>query len=636
MKPAPSDTALKKLARSTGNLPFFSSLRVRLILLVLLAVLPALGLVIYTAIDQRRQGIVAAKEDALRLVRMAANNQDQLIEGARQLLVTLAQLNEVKSQNAEACQNIFTNLLRLHPVYANIGAVRPDGELFASGVTVTNGINISDRPYFQNAVRSGNLTIGDYQIDRITRKATVNIGYPALDQEKSLRAVVFAAVDLGWLDHMATNANLPDGSTLTVVDRRGKILIRYPSPEKYVGQSLPIPVRPVIRTSSIELPLSREGNFQARGMDGVWRLYAITTLGRRVEARPVIITVGIPLSEAYAVANRMLRRNLGFLGGVSALALAAAWFGGSFFVLRRVRSLLSATKRLSEGDLTVRTGVSTGTGELHQLARAFDEMAASLEQRVAERQRAEDQLQSLNDELEQRVADRTRELERSNQDLEQFAYVASHDMQEPLRMVTNYLQLLRQRYKGKLDNNAEEFIGFALDGAERMQGLILDLLAYSRVGTQGKEFEPADCNEIFERARKNLKVAIEESKAIVTTEPLPTVLGDHVQLLQLFQNLIGNAIKFRSQMPPVIHLRAEKKGDEWLFSVRDNGLGIEPKDFERIFVIFQRLHSRDKYPGTGIGLSVCKKIVERHGGRIWVESEAHKGTTFYFTLPALS
>jgi light-regulated signal transduction histidine kinase (bacteriophytochrome) len=230
---------------------------------------------------------------------------------------------------------------------------------------------------------------------------------------------------------------------------------------------------------------------------------------------------------------------------------------------------------------------------------------------------------------------RTEELARSNRDLEQFAYVASHDLQEPLRMVTSYVQLLAKRYKGKLDSDADEFIGFAEDGAIRMWKLINDLLTYSRVGTHGKGLEPTDCEMALNQSLDNLKVAMEENGALVTHDPLPTVMADNPQLVQLFQNLIGNAIKFRGDEAPRVHVSASRNGNGWTFSVRDNGIGIAPEYAKRIFVIFQRLHSREKYAGTGIGLSICKKIVERHGGRIWVESELGKGTTFYFTLSAI-
>lgn len=227
-----------------------------------------------------------------------------------------------------------------------------------------------------------------------------------------------------------------------------------------------------------------------------------------------------------------------------------------------------------------------------------------------------------------------RELARSNAELEQFAYVASHDLQEPLRMVSSYTQLLEQRYQPLLDEKGRKFIFYAVDGARRMQQLIIDLLQYSRVQSRAQPLAPVDSHAALGEALRNLASAVRDSQALVTNQDLPMVLADRSQLVQVFQNLIGNSLKFHGEEPPRVHVSASLEDDMWVFSVRDNGIGIEAKYFEQIFTLFQRLHSRDEYPGTGIGLALCRRIVERHGGRIWVESEPGRGATFFFALRA--
>ncbi|MFH1702979.1 MAG: ATP-binding protein [Nitrospirota bacterium] len=241
---------------------------------------------------------------------------------------------------------------------------------------------------------------------------------------------------------------------------------------------------------------------------------------------------------------------------------------------------------------------------------------------ITERRQREEELKKLSEELA-----------RSNTDLRDFAYVASHDLKKPLQSIEGFAKLLARRYKGKLDAKADEFIEYIGSGVKRMQMFIKDLLEYSQVGAKEKKFKPTDCSGVVQKAVGNLQAAIEESNAVVTYDELPTVMVDTPQMISLLQNLIDNAIKFRGEEAPRIYISAERKGDEWVFSIRDNGIGIDPKDSERIFGMFQRLHGSTDYPGTGIGLAICKRIIEGHGGRIWVESEIGKGSTFYFTVP---
>ena len=297
-----------------------------------------------------------------------------------------------------------------------------------------------------------------------------------------------------------------------------------------------------------------------------------------------------------------------------ALAISAVMLAGVLAIRPLFLTIKEAAEVLQQDKEALEKKVAGRTEELR-------DANARLSVELDERRRAE-----------QRLAEYASELARSNSELEQFAYVASHDLQEPLRMVASFTQLLARRYQGKLDQNADEFISFAVDGANRMQQLINDLLAYSRVGTRGKPPAPTDLTEVLQDAEANLHQAIEKSGAVITHDPLPVVNGDQVQLTQLFQNLLANAIKFRNSTAPLIHVSAQAREEDWLLSVKDNGIGMAPEHQERIFAIFQRLHGRGEYPGTGIGLALCKKIVERHGGRIWVESAPGQGSTFYFNI----
>ena len=302
---------------------------------------------------------------------------------------------------------------------------------------------------------------------------------------------------------------------------------------------------------------------------------------------------------------------------LGALVVVAA-LAASRTLTNPLNNLTSVVALFSRGDHTQRVE-SLGHDEFGQLGMAFNEMAGQLERSNAD--------------LEQQVRSRTEELQRSNNDLEQFAYVASHDLQEPLRMVASYTQLLGRRYKGQLDESADEFIGYAVDGAHRMQVLINDLLGYSRVGTHGGEFVQFEMNEAVDDVRSMLSTVIDESKATIRVGSLPSIVADRGQMSSLLQNLVSNAIKYRAESAPEIEIKAIRSAGGWQFSVADNGIGIDPQFSDRIFTIFQRLHTKEEFEGTGIGLAIAKRIVQRRGGEIWIRSELGKGSTFFFTIP---
>ncbi|MBV8146219.1 MAG: PAS domain S-box protein, partial [Gammaproteobacteria bacterium] len=297
--------------------------------------------------------------------------------------------------------------------------------------------------------------------------------------------------------------------------------------------------------------------------------------------------------------------------------------GSRFWANVLITALFDAEGRLR--------GFSKVTRDLTQRKQAEEDTRRLIAEQAA-RQEAERHAEEAAAQREQlRVT--LEDLARSNLDLEHFAYVASHDLQEPLRAVSGCVQVLQKRYRGKLDERADELIAHTVDGASRMQGLINDLLTYSRVGTRGKALETTDSNVVLQKALANLETAVAETGAVVTHDDLPLVRADAAQLTQVFQNLLGNALKFRGPERPRVHVGVRRQGHHWLFRVQDNGIGIQPEYFERIFILFQRLHTRTEYPGSGIGLAICKKIVEHHGGRIWVESELGHGSIFYFTVP---
>ena len=311
--------------------------------------------------------------------------------------------------------------------------------------------------------------------------------------------------------------------------------------------------------------------------------------------------------------------------------------GTCFFVSQNAQFHYDNNGQIQGTETLVRdiTNLKKAEKEIQERLEKERQLTEELSSANEELQAISEEVQTSNDELRHAQTNLTKlvsELKVSNKELEQFAYVASHDLQEPLRMITSFTQLLEKRYKGQLDVDADEYIGFVVDGAHRMKDLIDDLLEFSRLNTDNREFELVIMEIALEDVLRNLRPTINESKAQISHDYLPNIIGDHVQIIQLLQNLIGNAIKFKGDNPPEIHISAQERDNEWLFSVSDKGIGINQNHQKQIFSIFKRLHTREEYPGTGIGLSISKRIVERHGGQIWIESELGKGSTFYFTI----
>jgi signal transduction histidine kinase len=608
--------------------PALGSLQARLVLLVLLAVMPALALALYSDFEERRLRRAQVQEEALRLARLLSADHERLIEAARQLLVALARLPAVRGGDRAACSALLTDLLKQYPSYANFGVIGPDGNTRCTGLPGGTPY-AGDRAYFRRALETREFAIGDHQIGRLTRKATINFGYPVLDGAGEVQAVVFSALDLAWLGQVAAQAELPPGSQVTVIDRNGTVLARYPDAARWLGKGMP--ESPVARTI---LAQQGPGTLEAPGEDGIPRLFSFAPLGRGVSIRAdAHISVGIPRAVAFAPADRRLARNLIALGVVAALALAAAWVGGRVFIVRRVQALVESTRRLSAGDLGTRTGLPHGPGELGQLARAFDQMAASL-QAAHERRVLEEELRQQNYELEQQ----NRSVQEANRLKTEFVSMVSHELRTPLTSIQGYVELLLEG-AGAPDGERRECLDLVKSNADRLLGLISDLLDLSRIEAGRIDLRRAavELAPLIEGAARSLRPLIEARQqrlALELDDALPPAWADPDRVTQILTNLISNANKY-TPVGGSVTVAARRDGESVRVEVRDTGIGLTAEEQAQLFTRFFRARRRAAEPaaGTGLGLVITRLLVELHGGQITVTSAPGQGSIFGFSLP---
>jgi signal transduction histidine kinase len=588
-----------------------------------------LGLTVYTNLEERQLTKANVLENAMRLSRLISADHERLIEGARQLLVTLVRLPAVRDRNPTACNALLADLLTRHSSYANLGVIDVDGNVFCSALPMTGPVYGGDRVYFRRAVETRDFAIGDYQIGRITGKATLVFGYPVLDDGGHVRAVIFAALDLAWLNALASQAGLPRGSMLTVIDRHGTILSRYPDEGKWVGKLMPEPL-------VLNAILNQQGNgtTEAAGTDGIPRLFSFAPFGGATQSANAYVSVGIPAAVAFAGPNRILARNIALLALVAGLALAAAWAGGNLFIVRQIQVLVGATKRVAAGELGVRTGLPQGQGELSQLAGAFDQMAESLD-RAHEQRLLEEELRRKNYQLEQQNL----AIQEANRLKTEFVSMVSHELRTPLTSIQGYAELLLE--DKQISEVQRESLTIVKKNADRLLVLINDLLDLSRMeaGKVDLHRTSLDLACLIPEVAGSLRPLIEAKRQRLRLDlgdALPAVWADADRVTQILTNLISNAHKY-TQVDGSITVAARPNDGFVCVDVSDTGVGLSPEDQAQLFTKFFR--ARDRSPqavgGTGLGLVITRLLVELHGGRITVSSAPGQGSTFSFSLPVL-
>lgn len=592
----------------------FTSLRSRAIFLVFLAILPILALTLYSYFAQRARAVREVQRDELVTARKLATIQETLLMATRQLLISLARLPQLQRRDRAACNLLFEGLKAESPYYTTLGAADPEGRVFASAPAVEGPVNVGDRLYFRKAIETGGFVVGEPIHGRVSKKYSINFAYPILNDAGGIQGVLTAGLDLAWLGSLLAKSDFPPSSAMALTGSTGKVLFRYPDPLQYIGKMLP---DVLIRA----MTSGDEGVAAGPGLPGDERLFAFARLSPPWQDMYVVVG----LSRAWAVdkVDRDLRLNLIWLGLVAIMALAAAWFGSDLVIVRPVRKLRQITQRLAAGDLTVRSGPDYPVGELGLLAHDFDRMAAALQERDAD-------LLKTAAELRQRA----QELTAANQELENFTYSVAHDLRSPLRSMGGFARILLEDYPDKLDADGQRYLQVIQQEARKMGQLIDDLLALARLGRKELSLVRLDMAELAQSIFAELKAAYPQRNLQIEVQPLPVVLGDRVMLRQLLANLLENAIKFtRDRDPALIQVSGWIEGKENIFCIKDNGVGFDMRYVNKLFEVFQRLHPEEEFGGTGVGLAIVKRVIDRHGGRVWAESKIGAGATFCFTLP---
>lgn len=587
-------------------------LRARLVLVMGVSFLPAVSVIVYDHFTRQNIEIDDASRKAELAVQLAAEVYEGRFDSARQVLVTLSQLDSVRYGSRREVETVLRRILSKHPHFDNLGVVNADGQLWASALEYGGPLFLGDRPYFRRVIETNAFSVGNYQIGRITGKPSVNCAFPVHDGNGRLTRVVYAAFDLSFFAPLIQVSDMATTGRIGLLNNEGVLLTNLqglaPGNKWEIPQLVP---------ASVVAPRSIRTKDQ---------LITVAPVRTKPYAG-LFVMMEQELDDLFNIAHTRFLQNLAALGFSLLVAVVLMGRVGNYFITRHVDRLVETTSRLTAGELGARTGVGPLPGELGQLGRAIDTMADSLQQR-------DRQLRESHDNLEKLVEARTRQLAESNQQLESFSYSISHDLRAPLRAIDGFSQILLNEHAGSLLPEGRRLLELVVRNSKHMAQLIDDLLAFSKLGRQDVMRSDLNMSEMVREVYLDLTTPPGPVKLDFNVLPMPHARGDAAMIRQVWFNLIDNAIKFASrQARPVIEAGAKTVDNTVAFFVRDNGVGFDPDKADRLFRVFQRLHSTASFPGTGVGLAIVHRILQKHGGRVWAENNETEGACFYFTLP---
>ncbi len=601
-------------------LKVFSTIRSRLTLIIILTSLPGIIFLYEMGLNQRTQAITAAEEEVVHLSHVASKMQVGMVDNVKAFLLTVAHMPSIRQEDMTECEEYFSHMVSEHfQYYSSFYVADLEQNILCAPPGDHDEPDFDGCDHYKNLTTANDFVYSGYHVCKRTGKSVLSIGYPILDYSNQINLVTNVSLDLIWFYDFAKDASVIEGAELILISEDGTILSHYPDNNKWRGLWLPA------GTALAELFEQRQGSMVGPGLTGEEGVYAISSMDGTTDR--IFMILGVPTRLAFAEANITLRNNLIILLAGMAAVILLMWVLGDAIIVKQAQALVEVAKKLANGELSSRTGVNYSNGELGEVAQAFDSMASQLEEREAESKRNEAELK-----------DYAHELEKSNQELRDFTFIASHDLQEPLRKIQAFGELLKDRYAYDLDARGADYIQRMQNAAFRMQLLIDKLLSFSRVTTNAQPFFPVDMGQIARQVISDFDMQIDRCQARVELNDLPTLEADAVQMNHLMLNLVSNALKFHApNQPPTVRIYSKKlvrEEKDWSeIIVEDDGIGIEERYHEKIFLPFQRLHGRNEYEGAGMGLTICKKIVERHGGSIRIESEPGKGTKFIVQLP---